>query len=209
MNYKEFLNPESLRWYLEDWDGEYKILSENFRLYPPATEATSFFKRQVIIRLRSFKNPLLLFFCNRFILELEELSQIINRYYLKPENYGKAIRELFRIGKVLGLKELNIHIVCSVFQWDNSYLARLMNYVVRLNKENLITNPRQEINKMLRFAEMTDNNENVKSKYRTIRKLFNVLWFVPKFRRAVKIVAKEINLREFEITEQDLKYAYK
>jgi len=209
MDYEAFLTPESLKWYLEGWNGEYKVLSQNFRHYPPATEAIAIFKRQVIIRIRSFKNPLLLLFYSRFIQELEDSAETINRYYLKPENYGRAVRELFRIGKILKIKEKNIHTVCSVFQWDNAYLARIIVYFVRLNKENLIENPRQEINKMLRFAEMSDNNELVKNKYKSIRKLFNILWWIfPKFRKAVKIVAKEIKLNEFEMTECDLGYAY-
>ena len=209
MDYEAFLKPESLKWYLEGWNGEYKILSQNFRHYPPATEAIAFFKRQVMIRLKSFENPFLLLFYKRFIEELEDSAEVIKKYYLKPENYGRAVRELFRIGKVLEIKEENIHTGCSVFQWDIAYLSRLMIYFVRLNKENLVENPRQEINKMLRFAEMSDDNEFVRSKYKAIRKLFNMLWFIPKFRKAVKIVAKEIRLKEFEMSEQDIGYAYK
>lgn len=203
-----FLDPETYSWDFNKYDIKADLSPlDNFR-YPPATEATLFFKRSAFIRLKSLKNPFLCLFYKRWIRELEEIASVsVRRYYLKPEYYSKAVREIYRLGRILELKETNIHNVCCVFQWDNAYLARLMTYIVRLNKQNLIHNPKQEINKMLKFAIATDDNKLVQAKYEVIRKVFNLLWIF--IRKYVIIVAKEIRLDEFAMSEEDLKWAYK
>lgn len=174
--------------------------------FPPATDNVAIFKRALILEL---KDPLALIFYKRTIRKLEELASVsVRRYYLKPEMYCRSVKEIFRLVKLVW-NETWAHTIASIFQWDKAYGWRVQNYAGRIiDKEAFIKNLRKGINTLLKFAEQSDNNIEVKKKWRQMKYLFNIAWFIPKFRRIIKKVAKEINLEEMRMDENDINSAF-
>ena len=218
-----FLSPESVSW---DWDLKSERLGEKAEVeypkeggilyypnknyypfkgfpFPPATAMVAVWKRVLINKL---KRPLTWFGAKR---ELEELANhTIKIYYLKPEFYCKPVREIYRVG-IKFFREDWVHNFCMILQWDSTYRFRVQVIGSRVDAEKLAENPRKEISRILRMGERTEppNHPLIKAKWRLVRRLFNLLWFV--FGKYIKKILMEINFGEFEMDEADKQYAFK
>lgn len=181
--------------------------------FSPAINATAFFKRFLLLKIKSFKNPLTFLLIGQMKRELKELVYVeYRRYFLKPQYYCTPLRELYRVLSLVITDEILVHIPCAVLQWDNAYRFRVQNAIMRLSKKELRTNPRREINLMFMlgsfFEKKTDSNPQ-KSKWKAVWLVFNLAWMLsPSFRRKVKVVAREINIDKFLILKSDIPYAF-
>jgi len=227
-----FLNGENATW---DWDSRKDRLSETssyelpegggilFRTkdgnipfsgfpFPPATQEAATWKRLIIAHLGQIRRyPWLLLSWRSFLAELEEVSFVgFSRYYLKSSFYRRPLRELYRVLRVINVPEWLVHGVCSMFQWDSAYCSRLQHYVSRMSANLLKANPSFEIYRTLKQAENTDANPNVQEKWRTFQKLFIILWiFSRKFRKMVRVIAENVEIKEFRMDKNEEVYAYR
>jgi len=194
-----------------DWPSEGGILycPKNQRFgfpgfpFPPAIDNTAIFKRFIINKLY---RPWRLIFWK----EIDELMLVsVERYFLKPDMYCRAVREMYRLGKLLypeeGIWDRRIHAVCSIFQWDPAYRFRVQMALARLRKNLGV---RKGINEILDFMEAGDNNVAVKAKYRKAKLLFNILLYWPPFYRKVKIVFDNLRNDKMALTEADRAFAF-
>lgn len=184
--------------------------------FAPAIAATAFFKRFLILKIKSFKNPLNFLLIGQIKKELKNLIDVdYRRYFLKPEYYCTSLRELYRVLSLVIPEEIMVHIPCAVLQWDNAYRFRVQNAIMRLSKKELRTNPRREINLMFMIGSSFENkdkkicNNPQRPKWKAMWLAFNLAWmFSPSFRKKVKIVAKEIDIDKFLIVKSDIPYAF-
>ncbi len=179
--------------------------------FPPITDALEIPKRFILMKLKELKNPLNLISYKRIIKEIDELFVVsIQRYYMLPEYYCRAVQEIYRVGKIISNSDW-VDRVCMFFQWDSGYRARFQLVFMKLNKQELLKNPRKEISRILLFGERYEiDNPLVKSKWKLLRRLFNILWFIsPKLRKAVKIFAQEVRIEKFIIDNEDAVYFFK
>lgn len=223
-----FLDPESLKigWNLKSERlyerGEVRLPEQGIVYIPDknmaeyrgfpfsvAIDAVTIFKRLVMMWIRRFKNPFQLIFWWRAKQELSIMTRIcLARYYLKPERYSRPVREIYRLLEFIGIHNTTNHTVCSVPEWDVAYRFRIMLILQEASEYELTVHPRREILRLLKLGESLEGVPDMKSKWSSARKVFGVLWYVPKFRRAIKEICVEINLQEFALDKHDMVYSF-
>lgn len=175
-----------------------------------ALDAANVIKRFIILKLKSYKNPLRLFWYKRDIEELRNLGRITAlKYALKQDRYCRAVRALYRTLITVGFDEELTHIICSIFQWDLAYRYRLQIAVTNLDNEDILLRPRMEIKRLLKKASSSESNlSGMGLKWGAAITLLNILWIFPRFRAIIKGLVWATDIDEYQMDKSDLTYAF-
>ncbi len=246
-----FLDPEKALWgyqakqefELKDWHIELPKLpdDEEFGMFfkglndkffysgiavPIIVYMVAVVKNTMLNKLKSLRNPFMWFGLKDLKREIGELSNVsLRRYYLKPNRYCRAVREVYRImelifpkrAKTVILKEWIeipeeldlVHLPCMVLEFDNAYRSPFQAFWGNMNRELLASNPRKAISEELEYCAENDENEKRRGHWKLAKIAFDWLWYVPKFKKVVKMIAKEIKIDEISPTQADLYWQFK
>lgn len=180
-------------------------------------------KRLLSYKLRRIRqNPLLLLFWREALRELDESATIrLNHYYLKPERYSHAVRELYRVLDVILDADKSevygsniIHTVCLFFEFDTYYRfvsqAFLGNMVATEAKRHALrANPRRAILDELRAAEK-EATEKTRPTWRALRLAFSVAWYASRTMRClVRAFVNEVDFSKIILDQKDLYWQFR
>ena len=187
--------------------------------FPAVCNNLGAFKRCVIVLLRLLKkNPLVLtslvFKKNRdnLIEEFEHLGfGLLHKYFLKPERYCRCVREIYRLCYIAQefLPQLTgrmINVICMLPENDNAYRFRIQILSQMTNKQELIKNSKRVIIGLLNFAIESEKDKRLKETWKALKMGFGLAWLLPKFRRLIRMLAKEVRLYEILPDEADKHY---
>lgn len=178
---------------------------------PTIVQAVAAAKRLVMGKVRSVIN---LIRWRRTLWEIADYaSATVRRYYLKPHRYCRSVREIYRVLNLFFpiVDDTSngydlVHLPCMVLEFDSGYRFPAQAFFGNLDGEELKKHPYRAIMRELAFAAQ---ESNVGDKWRKVQKMFRWAWFLsPAFRRMVRKVAKEINLNEIRMDENDLYYQF-
>lgn len=218
-----FLNEDAATW---DWDKKgtaakikFRMLNEGLEFIPEngniydgflfsqATQAVEIYKHLLFIRLRQLKNPLRWLFLKSTLQELDEMAyRVLRRYYLKPQYYCRMVREVFRILKLVGVKETRIHDVCSILQWDNAYRGRVQFAISAVGPQET---PLKIAQNALRFIEKAETDIRMRRKWKALKIAFYCAYFIPMIRYKIRAAFSSLKFDEFRLTKGDIYYSFK
>lgn len=217
-----FLNPEGASW---TWDekgvteGARVELVDGMQYYPtpdgipyrgfpyaPAIADTAIFKRFLILRASSLKNPLNWISLPFFKREIYEMAYTCIRHdFLKPEYYCKSVREIYRVIDKFS-NDFFAHSIVSVLQWDVAYRYRVQAAAGFINLENFRKNPILETWKVLGYAYRMDGNERVRKTWRVIQLAFILVSLVIPWK--VRKILREVRVEELLMDKSDRYWAF-
>ena len=180
---------------------------------PPIIQSISLYKRAVIGKIKSLKNPFTLLSLKESIRELREIAETsVEKYHLKPHRYSHAIREVYQIldkmfpnRKIVDSASDFVHDICSVLEFDNAYRFSFQAFMGNLDRKLLKTNPKRAIMENIEYTIDEEPNHSKKEHWKEIKWAFKVLWLVSrKFRKLVKQFMKEADMDEIKPNEADI-----
>jgi len=143
---------------------------------------------------------------------------------LKPERYCTSIRELYRAFSVVIEKQKNKtvrkllilarDILCMFIEHDSAYKFRLQDIVCETRKEELLANPKKEIDRLFGIllerevgnVDMVNGNTIMGVKWGKIRKQVRALFIFPLFKKLVREVIQELDFEKLIPDEADKYY---
>jgi hypothetical protein len=111
--------------------------------------------------------------------------------------YGITESKAFQFAETVGI----------MVEFDNAYRFRLQDIMMLTSKEQLLENPRKEINRLFTVFAQRDINEAVISKFRNIVKLLTLALWIPKVRKSFEHMVNEMHLQEYQFDDADLYWA--
>lgn len=162
-------------------------------------------------RANIFEKIFIILSMKRFMnISIDIVHNALTPYFLKPEYYSQAVREIYIVLDGL-IDNKSRDIICFYAEYDPAYRYRLQDILACLDKEALRKNPKKELKRLLAIiceresyaCKMED--WGMANKWIKIFKLVSIFMFLkPKFKKTLIKILNNIDLNEVALSDEDI-----
>jgi len=122
----------------------------------------------------------------------------LRHFLLSEEGFSQKTRELRRAGKMFFNLTL-VDLLSMVFEYDDAYRYRIMDFFNEFKKEKFLDNPKREINRM--FYMVNAREHCINYKYKDLYKIFSFLF--PFIKKTIIGFIRELDVNKLKMTDAD------
>lgn len=181
--------------------------------YPEAIESVNVIKRFAMMFTSFSTNPLK--WPEQILFNICRIADItLGPHYIHIQYLTSCSHELWHFSNLflrkLGFnKDLSYRVarvIATLIEYDNAYRFRIEDLFSEITKQEMLTNPRKTIAKMmnvLRKREVGLNYDEVGGKFLSVGKLIRLALLIPKVKKAFLFAFRETKLKDLQLDEAD------
>jgi hypothetical protein len=171
-------------------------------------KTTTQIKRIIITLLSSLKGNIFKKFFSIIYLSyswqfyIDFIYHYLSDTFMDIDRYSQPVREIHRVVAVKF--EKIAFIIMTILEFDLAYRYMFQDVIVEINKENFNKNPVKEYRRVLDIL-ISKSYETLQNKFKLVKFMGSVaLIFSKKLRKDLKEIVKELNLKELELSKEDI-----